>query len=248
MKSQSNNPEITISDWKALYKIGSLSAVLLVVLIIIQGIGVSIAPQPLKGTALDWFTLFQKNPLIGLIDFELPMIVYVMLSIPISLALYILLRHASPSWTAIYLILGFVGVMCFITARPVFEMLSLSNGYAAAATDAEKAIFLSAGQTLVATFHGTAFQISYLLGSINGLIISLVMLRTDIFGKATAYVRIASSVCDFGLYIPTIGIFISMLSVLFLFIWNILIARRLYQLGKGGRIEGHLLAVSGRLS
>ena len=139
--------------------------------------------------------------------------------------------QVSPSWTTLYLALSLIGVMCFITARPAFEMLYLSNGYYAANTDALRAAFLAAGEAKLASFHGTAFHISYILGSIAGLIISFVMMKTNIFSKTTAYVRIASSVCDFGLYIPTVGIYISILSVLFLFIWNILVARRLFQLG-----------------
>jgi hypothetical protein len=232
MKSQRNNDRETISDWKGLYKLGSVSALLLVVIIILTGIVFAIEPQPLDGAALDWFVLFQKNPLLGLVEFELLMILYVIVSIPVVLSLYILLRPVNPSWTIIYLVLSLLGVMCFIAARPAFEMLWLSNVYAAATNEAERTIFLSAGQALVADFHGTAFHISYILGSITGPIISFVMLQSNIFGKAFAFVRIASSLCDFGLYIPVIGIYISMLSVLFLLVWNIMIARRLWQLAK----------------
>ena len=194
-------------------------------------------------------SLLQKNPLIGLIDFELLMIVYVILCIPIAVALYILLRQVNSSWTAIYLVLSLIGVMCFIAARPVFEMLYLSNRYAAAGTDAQKVMFLAAGEAKVATFHGTAFHINYILGSVTGLVISMVMLKSHIFSKATAYVRIASSVFDFGLFVPVIGTYISILSVLFLFSWNIMIARRLFQLGKdpskekANQIDSGLLAI-----
>jgi hypothetical protein len=111
-------------------------------------------------------------------------------------------------------------------------MLYLSNQFAAAATEAQKTMYLAAGEATLATFHGTAFQVSYVLGSINGLILSLVMLRSRIFSRATAYVRIASSVFDFGLYVPAIGIFLSIFSVLFLFAWNIMVARRLFQLAR----------------
>ncbi len=93
-------------------------------------------------------------------------------------------------------------------------------------------MYLAAGEAKLATFHGTTFLIGYVLGSINGLIISLVMLRSNIFSKATAYVRIASSVFDFGLFVPGIGTFLSILSVLFLFAWNIMVARRLFQLAR----------------
>ena len=218
------------SGWSSLYKLGGISALLLVAIVIIQLIVFTIAPPPLDGTAIDWFILFQKNPIIGLIHFEFLMIIYVILCIPIALALYTLLRQVNPSWTVLYLILSLLGVMCFIAARPAFEMLHLSNGYAAAKTDAERAIFLAAGEAKVATFHGTAFYINYILGSLTGLIISWVMLKTTLFSKATAYIRIASSICDFGLFVPTIGMFIAIFSMLFLVIWNIMIARRLFQL------------------
>jgi hypothetical protein len=109
-------------------------------------------------------------------------------------------------------------------------MLHLSNGYAAAETEMQKAAFLAAGEAKVATFHGTAFYINYILGSLTGLIISVVMLKTTLFSKTTAYLRIASSICDFGLFVPAIGMFIAIFSMLFLVIWNIMIARRLFQL------------------
>ena len=218
--------------WKPLFKLGGVSALMMVGIIIVQMIVFMSAPPPYEGGAAAWFTLFQNNKIIGLIDFELLMIIYVFFSLPITLALYVLLRRVSPSFTAIYIVLSLIGIMSFIAARPAFEMLSLSNGYAAASTDAERAVYLSAGETLLAVFHGTAFQVSYILGSLGGLIISLVMLKTDVFSKTTAYLRIASSVFDFGLYVPVIGMYISIFSVLFLFIWDILVARRLFQLGR----------------
>jgi hypothetical protein len=252
MKSKINNHlEIAISGWTSLYKLSGLSALLMVGIILIQLVIFMIAPQPLDGTASEWFVLFQTNKLIGLIDFELLMIVYVIISIPITLSLFVLLRRGNGSWTTVYLVLSLIGVMCFIAARPAFEMLYLSNGYAAAGTDAERAMFLAAGEAKISTFHGTAFHISYVLGSITGLIISLVMLRTNIFSKATAYVRIASSAFDFGLYVPPLGIYLAAFSVLFLSVWNIMIARRLFQFakesskGKAKQTDKSLLQVRG---
>lgn len=223
----------TEQGWKPLFKIGGVSALMMVGIIIAQMIVFMSAPPPYEGGASAWFALFQNNKIIGLINFELLMIVYVFLSIPITLSLYVLLRRVSPSFTLLYVVLSLIGIMAFVVARPAFEMLSLSNGYAAAATDAEKAIYLSAGETLLAVFHGTAFQVSYVLGSLGGLIISLVMLKTDVFSKTTAYLRIASSVFDFGLYVPVVGMYLSIFSVLFLLIWNVLVARRLFELASG---------------
>lgn len=220
------------SSWAGLYKLAGVSALLQVAIVVIQLVVFISAPPPLEGTALEWFKLFQENPLIGLIDFEFLMVIYVILCIPIALALYSLLKPENPSWTAVYLALTLLGVMCFIAARPAFEMLYLSQAYTAAQTDAQRAMLLAAGEAKVVAFHGTAFYINYILGCLTGLIISLVMLQSTLFSKKTSYVRIASSFCDFGLFLPVVGLFISILSVLFLAIWNIMIARRLFQLGQ----------------
>lgn len=224
--------ETTGQNWKPLFKLGGLTALVMAGIIIVQAVVFMAAPPPYEGSALDWFTLFQNNRLIGLVEFELLMIVYVILSIPMVLALFVLLRKTSPSFTAVYLALSLVGIILFVAARPAFEMLSLSNGYAAATMDAQRAVYLSAGEMSLAAFHGSAFHVSYVLGSIGGLIVSLVMLKSNLFGRTTAYMRIASSIMDFGLYVPTIGIFLSLFSVVFLLIWNILIARRLFQLAR----------------
>jgi hypothetical protein len=71
------------------------------------------------------------------------------------------------------------------------------------------------------------------LFSIYFLIVSGVMLRSNIFGRVPAYMGIFAAIFNWALYIPTIGLYLSILSVFpFLTIWNILVARRLIQLGK----------------
>jgi hypothetical protein len=218
------------SAWNSLYQLGGVAALVMVAITLAQFVIFTVAPPPLEGTATDWFALFEKNAFLGLLGFESLLIIYAVLSVLVSLALFVALRQASQSLTAIFMVLSIIGGIAFITARPALEMLSLSNQYAAATTDVQRAAFLAAGNAMVAIFDGTTFQVSYLLGSITGLIISTVMLRSNIFSKTTAYVRIASSVLDFGIFVPTIGLFISLFSVVFLMIFNILIARRLFQL------------------
>lgn len=223
----------TDSDWKSLFVIGGMCSLLMVAIILGQFVVFLSAPPPLEGTAIDWFVLFQQNKFMGLLAFELLMVVYVILSIPLALALYAALRRTDQSFAAIYLALSLVGAMSFIAARPAFEMLALSEQYAAATADAQKFVFLAAGETLVAIFHGTTFQVSYILGSINGLILSVIMLRSSLFSKATAYARIASSVLDFGIFVPTVGLYLSLFSVVALLIWNVLVALRLLRLSRG---------------
>jgi hypothetical protein len=55
---------------------------------------------------------------------------------------------------AVYVGLSLVGIMAFIVARPAFEMLSLSDGYAAATSDAQRSAYLAAGEATLAVFPG----------------------------------------------------------------------------------------------
>jgi len=59
------------------------------------------------------------------------------------------------------------------------------------------------------------------------------MLQRKIFSKATAYMGILANVLALGLYVPKIGIYILLFSVVFLLVWYILITPRLFQLGRG---------------
>ena len=234
--SQTKRSQVTEAEpedprWNWLYKIGGAAALFGVAIIPIQLIVFIAWGQP--DTAIGWFTLFQDNKLAGLLAFELLLIVSVAVGIATTLALYIALRRVDESFMVIALALGLVEAVAFMLARPTFEMLYLSEGYAAATTDAQRAMFLAAGEAMLATFTGTAFHLSINLFSIYSLIVSGVMLRSNIFGRVPAYMGILAAIFNWALYIPTIGLFLSILSVFpFLTIWNILVARRLFQLGK----------------
>jgi hypothetical protein len=53
------------------------------------------------------------------------------------------------------------------------------------------------------------------------------MLRGRLFGRATPFLRIASSVLDLGLFVPGIGLLLSLGSVLCLLLFHVLVAHRL---------------------
>ena len=218
---------------KPLYRIGGAAALFAVAIYLIHLIVFFVWGQP--ESALGWFKLFEDNRLGGLLAFELLFVVNAVIGIATTLALYAALRRVNESLMVIATVLGLVEAVAFIVARPAFEMLYLSEGYAAATTDAQRAMFLAAGEAMLATFHGTAFHVGINLFSVYYLIVPLVMLQSNIFSRVTAYVGILAAIFNWALYVPEIGIFLSILSVFpFLLIWNILIARRLFQLGGSG--------------
>lgn len=147
------------------------------------------------------------------------------------LALYAALKKASESFMAIAMTLGLVGLAAYFSSNPAFEMLSLSNQYWGATTDAQRSVALAAGQAMLATFTGSAFNVYYVFGAAALLIISIVMLRSRIFGRATAYVRILASIF---MMIPSsagkIGLFFAFISLLPTFPLLIMVGRRMFQL------------------
>ncbi len=230
--NQDTNTETSDSDWKGLYRVGAVAALLMFVLTLIQSFVFITNPPP--STVIDYFTLFQKSQILGLLDLDLLLIVINILLIPIYLALYVALSRFSKSYMTIALAIGLIGTTLFFASREAtFGMLSLSNQYAATSTDTERAILLAAGQTLLTIYNGTAFDLSYIFGGVVILIFSVVMLQSNIFSKATAYIGIVMGIL---MLVPptvgTVGLLLSLISLIPTLIWLIPIARRLFQLGR----------------
>jgi hypothetical protein len=223
-------PEPVDPRWASLYRVGAVAALVSALFIPVQ-VAVFIAvPPPLDGTAVDWFTLLHHHRLAGLIDLDLLLVADNVLLIPIFLALYPILRRAHESITAMAMALGSVGILMYIASNPAIQMATLADRYADATSDTGRATASAAGEATLAMWQGTAFQTAYLLGSVAGILIGLVMLRSTAFGTAAGWLAILANTIGFGLYIPVIGVYIAVFSVVFLEGWYLLTARRLHQL------------------
>jgi hypothetical protein len=244
--TQVTNTETADSGYKSLYKLGGTAALIVVALTLGETIGFIFYPQP--STASDWFTLFQRNRFMGLFSFwglEIPM--YAMFA-PVFLALYVVLRKANPGLAIIALTFALLGIGVFFATNNPFSMLSLSNQYAAATTDAQRSALLAAGEAVLANTgqRGVGgFNAGLFLVSVAGLLISLIMLQSNSFNKSTAQVGIlgyALSLADYLRQTLTQSVIVALLVILsgalLLMIWHVLVGRRLYQMG---RLEGKTL-------
>lgn len=226
--------ETEISQWKALYTISGICALIMVALIPLQIIVYLIWRIP--ETAIESFLLFQENKLYGLLSLELLYLISNVLSLPLFPAMYTVLKTVNKPVMAIATILGLISAGLIFTARPTFDMLYLSNQYASATTDVQRAIFLAAGEAKLTLIYGTAQQAHYVLGSLALLFISIVMLRSEVFPKTTAYFGLIANVLVFGLYLPVIGVYLSILSVFpFTTLWLILVGIQLLKLARTER-------------
>jgi hypothetical protein len=233
LKTNRNTPQAGDIDlsWKSLYRVAAVAALVLVVFTVIQSIVFVTNPPP--SDVQGWFTLFQHNKLIGLLDMDLLLVADNLLAVPIFLALYFILKKSAKSTMLLALVLGLAGVVTYFASNTAFQMLSLSSQYASATTDAQRSMILAGGQSMLAIYEGTAFYVGNFIGTVALLMVSIIMLRNNVFSKTTAYTGIFANVLGFALFIPnTIGITLSVVSVLFLAIWWVMIARKLFQIGR----------------
>jgi hypothetical protein len=230
------------SDYRNLYKLGGAAALIAAVLTLCEAVVLALHPQP--GPVREWFQLLQSNPIIGWLDLwglEVPL--YVMF-IPMFLALYIVLRKTDPGFMLIALAAGLLGIGIFFATNNPLAIFSLSRQYAAAATDAERSVFLAAGQALLASTNQRAvggFNMGLFLVSAAGLIVSWVMVRSGAFGKSTVYAGFlanALSLADFlrAAWTPSkiAALIVILPNVLLLTIWFFSVGRGLIQ-GLPGR-------------
>ena len=228
------------SAYRGLYKAGGVAALIVALLTLGEVILLALYPPP--STTSGWFLLFQSNKFVALLDFwglEVPM--YIMFPI-VFLALYVALRNVTAGRMAIALSFALLGSAIFLATNNPFSMLSLSNQYAAATTDAQRSILLAAGQAALANTNQRAvggFNMGLFLISVAGLLVSSVMLRSDAFSRLTAYVGILAnglSLADYLRQALTSSAIVALLVILpgalFLVIWYVLVGRRLYRLGR----------------
>ena len=119
---------------------------------------------------------------------------------------------------AIALALGLVGIAAYYASNTSFNMLALSQQYAEATSEAQKASLQAAGRAMLAIYTGTAFQVNYIIGAVALIIVSVVMLQRVSRPRLTwaCWQSLA-----LGLYLPAIDVFVS-LSVFAGSLWDVL--------------------------
>lgn len=218
-------------NWSGLVRVGGFACVAMLVFTFIQFIVFIIWPPP--DSVPGFFNLFQKNALLGLLSMDLIYIANNTVLILIYLALYTALKPVHASAALIALVLGLVGIAAYFSSNTAFEMLSLSRQYAAAVSEAQRTALLGAGHSMLSIYGGTAFDVYYVFNAATLLIFSVLIQRSPLFTKTIAALGLASGIL---MIIPstagTIGLFLSLASLLPWIIFLILIAPRLFRLSR----------------
>ena len=219
------------SPWRLLFRVAGIGALLTALLIPLQVVAFIVWPLP-AGGVLEWFDLFQENAFIGLVSFDLVILLEEILLIPIVLALYVVLRRSGESVVLIAAGMWFVSIALFVGANTGFEMLALSDGYAEAGSAAERASYVAAGQAMLSAYmeQGSSFVVGYVLASLAGILVGVAMLRSSVFPRVAAWSAIAANVLGFGLFLSGIGVLLSIVSVVILIAWYGIVGWRLLRM------------------
>lgn len=230
--------------WKTFYKFAAVAALLIVLVGLTDTVTSMLGGETRVNSAVsvtEWFALFQSNRLGALGNLGLFNILTLSLGIPLYIALCNLHWKNHPSFATLSVVLFAMGTAIYISSNTVFSMLAISDQYALA-DEAQKSLLEAAGRALLArgadltpgTFMGFLFTQS------AALMMAFVLLRGGIFSKVTAWLGIAG----FGLmlvfftiaaFVPsqfTTAMMISAPGGLLLIAYHILLARRLFQLGR----------------
>jgi hypothetical protein len=221
-------------SWKGLYRWGGMSAMLAGVLSFI-GIALAfrIGALPSGGEAVLKYLSGQTTlayTIYGLI------ILGDILGVPFLLALYLALKGVNKN--AMLAATGFTGLGLVldlgVTVISWIGLITLSQNYAAATTDAQRAAYVAVADYALAVIAVSGPIFSLVISSIGTLIVSLVMLK-GIFNKATAYLGIAASIVGLVYGISVFGPALTILFIIAILlsgIWYLLLGSRLYRLGK----------------
>ena len=258
-ESLAKNTEKEGSGEARLYRIGCVAAVVAISVFrrwlsseffLLRAIGViRSGPNVPPNSAAGWFTLLHAHPVLGftlLNGFD--MMTFVLAGV-VYCALYAALRRTNRELMNLALSLSFAGIAVYIASNPACPMLRLSSEYATATTDAQRSMILAAGEQVIASTNPLAIgqNLAFALFDAGGLIISVVMLRSDIFTTKTAWLGILFNALALGF---PLGVALApgnqlvpgvawVTAVIFWVLWYIGIARALSRLARSRRDSVH---------
>ena len=234
----------TSSNWRNLYKLAGTTA-LLVVLVAVMDIVLAMlggeARENSTITTLEWFTLFQTNPISAFSNLGFMNILYQTLAIPLYIALVHLHRKVSPAYALLAALFFGIGTMVYFSTNSVFSVFALSRQYAAATTEIQRFALLAAGDAVLAMGADLTpgVFLGFFFSELGGILMAVVMLRGGIFSKVIAWAGILAlgsmlvfntlaafvpARFDLAMGFASLGGPLSML-------YYILMARKLFQLG-----------------
>jgi hypothetical protein len=242
-----NNKDINnYSSHKITYWFGGLICTILMIyslatMVVMFGIGTP--PE----TIIECFSMLNENKFLGLLRLDILTVFIMPLYYILFYSIYIALKNHDNDALRISIILIFAGLTLFLATPSVFSYLHLSDKYSLATTELEKSQLLSAGEAILASdmWHGTGAKIGGILMQVGALIISILMLKTNVFTRFTAYIGIFSHGLDLlhiliGFFLPVAGAILMAIGGTLYLVWFPLIGLRLFKLSNATKLQESL--------
>lgn len=220
-------------SWHRLYRAGGVSGLLASAIYIVAVILIFITPAPPTSGGVETLEYIASHRAL----FILKQVLWLGPSVPamiVFLALYPALKQVNKSYAAIGVVLS-ISAWALSLAWPTTgegapALVSLSDQYAAATTDAARTAFATAAEVLIATESiPSAFGILQPFGI---LVISLVMVA-GVFPKSVAYLGVVTGAIGTAseALISVLGMTYAIYGVLVI-VWFLVIGWQLYRLAK----------------
>lgn len=223
-------------SWQPLIRAGAIGAAIAVVLYLVALVLVFVTEMAPTTGAADMLAYIDENRTLYIVKQSLWVLPSVLLMVTF-LALTVVLMPLDRAWA---LIAGTIGVLSWAgtymwptTGEGSFVLLMLSDSYASAVTDAERAAYLAGAETMIAYNESPAML--GVMQALGILMISWVMLR-GAFSRGLAWLGIATGAI--GMFCealrPWLGMVYSLYGIL-LFVWLIWIGWALWRLSSPPR-------------
>lgn len=232
------------SDNNLLFKIagiGALIAFIANVLDVALGFGSSEVMSYGTKSAVEWFTVFQQNWFKGIYSLGVFNIIYMIAMTPVYLGMVVAHLKKGVLFAILATMIFMVAMPSYISGNAAIPMYVLSNKYTSATNDTQKNLYISSGEAILS--RGEDFTpgsfIGLFLSGIAAILISIVMLRGKIFGKANAWIGIVgftflSLFTLIATFIPSLYLFafyvFGSLGGIFALLWFILVAIKFFKL------------------
>ena len=223
------------SERRTLYRIGGAAAFAAVgialVQVAVEAIGVGILGTPVPRDVEGWYALARDHRILAVAELTTLQVLVIGLLVPVVLAVQAALRRASAAWVTVATVVGLVGIGVSLASNTSLSILSLADQYATATNEAQRSALVGAGQAVLAVYEGPGLHAGSGLLMVAVAMLSVIMLRSDVFSRATAGCGLVAAGLGaayyFAVAIPTARLFLLEAGAVFLLIWLALVGARL---------------------
>lgn len=230
--------EIIQSEVKArLYRVGAIASILQLVIIALYMVVVMVFGQRVESS--EEFFLYQQDHFwSSLLRVDLMMLILIGLYLGNYPGLVLNLWKQAPITTLFASIFLLIAITLSFAGESTFALLHLAEQYQAASSELERAGAMAAGDAILAGgwWHSTGSYMTGFLLQGSGVMISIVMLKSDHFSKVTAYAGMIGNGFDLlqhllSPFAPHFSEYLSFVMVAYL-VWYPMMARDLIKLSK----------------